>query len=162
MLSPQNYSLTDSRGLAFVSQLPNGQKKWRVIMTKSSLLPKLVGATVCALILSSVFPVTAPGQGRWREVRRSQSRFVVYSYRPRPYVVYPRRSYRSYTYVYQPYYVSRDRYGYYQPYYSNRYYSYRYSQPYFANRYTYSWANPTYVYRTWPRHSRNRITVRLR
>src|SRR5260370_39495895 len=122
---------------------------------KSNILSKLFGVALCTLVLSAIFPVAAQGQRRWVRSRR----VVIYNYQPRPYVIYQRGPYQSYgLYAYTPgyrqrYYESRYyNYGYSQPYYTNRYYSYRYSQPCFANRHTYSWANPTYVYRTRPRH----------
>lgn len=127
---------------------------------KRNLLSKLWGATVCALILSAIFPIAAFGQGRSCAARSRRSRLIVYQ--PRSYLVYQRRPYRSTVYDNRRYYASGYTYGYGQPYYDNRYYSYRNSQPYFANRYTYSWANPTYVYRTRRRQSGLRIGIRLR
>jgi hypothetical protein len=126
---------------------------------KPNLLAKLFGATGCALVLSAIFPIAALGQGRSCPTRfRRSSRSIVYQ--PRSYLVYQRRPYRRVVYDNQRYYASGYTYGYGQPYYRPRYYSYRYAQPYFANRYTYSWANPTYVYRTRTRPSVLRIRLR--
>jgi hypothetical protein len=130
-------------------------------MMKRNFLSKLFGVAIGALILSAIFPIAAFGQGRWcAERSRRSSRLIVYQ--PRSYVAYQRRPYRSSIYANRGYYTSGYTYGYNYPYYSNRGYSYRYSQPYFAKRYTYSWANPTYVYRARRRSSGLRLAVRLR
>jgi hypothetical protein len=127
-------------------------------MLKLNLLSKFFGAIVCAIILSVIFPIAAFGQGRSCSTRLRRSRLIVYQ--PRSYLVYQRSPYRNPVYYNRRYYASGYTYGYSQPYYGDRYYSYRYSQPYFANRYTYSWANPTYVYRT--RRQQNGLRIRLR
>jgi hypothetical protein len=127
---------------------------------KRNLLSKLLGTIVCALILSAIFPIAVFGQGRSCAARSRRSRLIVYQ--PRSYLAYQRRPYRSTVYDNRRYYASGYTNGYSQPYYDNRYYSYGNSQPYFANRYTYSWANPTYVYRTRHRQSGLRIGIRLR
>jgi hypothetical protein len=129
-------------------------------MMKRKILSKLLGAAVCALILSAIFPIAAFGQGRSCAARSRRGRLIVYQ--PRSYLVYQARPYQSTVFDNRRYYASGYTYGYSQPYYGNGYYSYRYSQPYFANRYTYSWANPTYVYRARRHPSRLRIGIRLR
>src|SRR5256885_3104353 len=121
-------------------------------------------ALLVAVFLSTLLPVSVFAQRRWHRSRiviyQPQSS-VIYQTRPR----YQSYTYRTSTYGYpQSYYNTyySNGYGYTEPYYSSPYYSYRYSQPYFANRYTYSWANPTYSYRSneyRPRYRRSRVRL---
>jgi hypothetical protein len=125
-------------------------------MLKSKLLWKVTRAAFCALVLSTILPVTAIGQRRWRGYRPHRSRVVVYNYQRQPHYTY-RTDYP------QSYY--RDRYSTYryaQPYYGTRYYTNNYPRRYSYRYSTYSYPNSYYTdYRYRQRYRNNGFRISI-